>query len=70
MELPTSNRGLRKFSEKPEARICSALKKRAVEVNEKKLTKEEAMKFGQAKHKEVRNFVAAQCFDEERQTIP
>ena len=49
----------------PEAYICSIMRKKQLEVNEKKLTKEEVLQFIQAKQKEVRNFVASECFEAE-----
>ena len=60
--MPERNRGWKTFSRNPEAYVASALKKRQVEVSERKLSPEEAKKFTQAKATEVRNFVSSQCF--------
>ena len=65
IDMPTSKRGWKKFSNNPEAYICSIMRKKQLEVNEKKLTKEEVLQFIQAKQKEVRNFVASECFEAE-----
>ena len=62
LELPGSKRGWKKFSENPQAYMTSQLKRRQVEVREKTLTREEALRFHEAKQKEVRNFIAAECF--------
>lgn len=60
--LPESNRGWKRFSGNPEAFMCSKLKRKQVEVREKNLTEKEAQAFSEAKAKEVRNFLAAECF--------
>ena len=69
IELPESRRGIQKLLANPEAYVCSQLRKRQIEVNEKKLTKEEAMKFAGAKDKEVRNFVASESFEAARKQV-
>ena len=62
IEVPTSKRGLAKFTNNAEAYVCSQLKKKMVEVSEKRLKPEELKKFRGAKDKEVRNYIAAECF--------
>ena len=62
IDLPTSKRGLQKFLANPVAYICQKLKRKQVEVNERRLSPEEKQEFLHAKDKEVRNFVAAECF--------
>ena len=46
------------------------LKKRQVEVHEKRLTPEEAKKFVEEKMTEVRNFLASECFELAKDKIP
>ena len=60
--MPTSKRGWKKFAENASAYICQKLKRKQVEVHEKRLTTEEKAQFDKAKSSEVRNFVAAECF--------
>ena len=62
IEMPTSKRGWKKFAENASAYICQKLKRKQVEVHEKRLTTEEKAQFDKAKSSEVRNFVAAECF--------
>ena len=69
IDMPTSKRGWKKFSDNPEAYICSMMRKKQLEVNEKKLTKEEVLQFIQAKQREVRNFVASECFEAARKHV-
>ena len=70
VDIPTSRRGLKKFVANPEAYVCSQLRRRQVEVIERKLTREEALKFAKAKDTEVRNFIAAECFQLAKDKIP
>ncbi|CAE7496334.1 RE1 [Symbiodinium sp. CCMP2592] len=63
IEVPQSNRGWEKFLNNPQAYFVGALRRRAVEVSEKRLTAEDRVKFQEAKAKEVRNFIAAQAFE-------
>ena len=43
--------------------FVGALKRRAIEVNEKKLSVEDQRKFAEAKQIEVKNYVAAKAFE-------
>ena len=70
VDLPTSRRGINKFMANPEAYVCSQLRRRQVEVNERRLTPEEAMRFNKAKDTEVRNFIAAECFQLAKDKFP
>ena len=62
IDLPSSNRGLKHFLNNPEAYVVSQLRRQAVEVNERKLTKGELEQFNAAKQKEVRSYTQSQCF--------
>ena len=62
IDIPESTRGWKKFVNNPAAYFCQKMKRKQVEVCERKLTKEEKQEFDGAKDKEVRNFVAAECF--------
>ena len=70
LQLPNSKRGIKKFTQNPEAYMVNQLKRRQVEVREKTLTKEEALQFHAAKQTEVRNFLASQCFKSLGDHIP
>ena len=70
IDLPTSKRGLKRFFNNPEAYVCNMLKKRQVEVHEKRLSPEELKKFVEAKMTEVRNFLASECFELAKDKIP
>ena len=63
VEMPQSNRGWDKFFQNPEAYFTGALRRRAVEVSERRLSAEDRAKFKEAKAKEVRNFIAARAFE-------
>ena len=63
VEMPQSNRGWDKFLSNPQSYFVGALRRRAVEVSEKRLSPEDREKFREAKNKEVRNFIAAQAFE-------
>ena len=63
IELPDSKRGLQKFMKDPEAYMVSQMKRRQVEVRERNLNPGERAQFREAKVKEVRSFVRAQCFE-------
>ena len=63
IELPESKRGIKKFLQNPEAYVVSQLKRRQVEVHERHLSPEERAQFREAKMKEVRSFISAQCFE-------
>ena len=43
--------------------FVNQLKRRAVEVSEKRLTPKELEQFREAKHKEVTDYIAAQAFE-------
>eukprot|EP00435_Cladocopium_sp_Y103_P018219 s2415_g4.t1 len=62
IELPDSKRGIQKFIENPEAFVVSQLRRKTVEVQERKLTRAEVEQFNEAKQKEIRSFLQAQCF--------
>ena len=62
VELPDSQRGIQKLIDNPEAFVVSQLRRKAVEVQERKLTRAEVELFDQAKQKEIRSFLQAQCF--------
>ena len=64
--LPESKQGLEKACRDLSTYFVQNMKKRAVEVSEKRLTDEEREQFRSAKMVEVKNFVAAQAFE----TIP
>ena len=70
IQLPTSNRGQKKFIQNPVAYVCSQIKKRAVEVRMKDLKPGELEEFKKAKDKEVNNFIAAECFELLREQKP
>lgn len=62
IELPDSKRGIQRFIDNPEAFVVSQLRRKAVEVQERKLTRAEVEQFDQAKQKEIRSFLQSQCF--------
>ena len=73
INLPETKRGLKKFMADPEAFVVAQMKRRQVEVKERFLSPEEREQFRQAKTKEVRSFIRAQCFElvpKERQPSP
>ena len=63
LELPQSKRGIKKFLQDPEAFVVSQLKRKQVEVHERYMSPEERAQFKEAKMKEVRSFIRAQCFE-------
>ncbi|CAE7868746.1 RE1 [Symbiodinium sp. KB8] len=63
VDLPDSQRGWDHFCKNPQAYLVSMLKRRAVEVSEKRLSAEDRQKFAEAKQKEVRNFISANAFE-------
>ena len=63
INLPESKRGLQKFLADPEAYMVSQMKRKQVEVRERFLSPEEREQFRQAKTKEVRSYLRAQCFE-------
>ena len=70
IELPESKRGMKKFVENPEAYMANQIKRRQVEVRERTLSPAEAMEFSKAKDTEVRNFIAAECFQKAQEKFP
>ena len=63
IEFPESKRGIKKFLQNPEAFVVSQLKRKQVEVHERNLSPQERAQFREAKMKEVRSFISAQCFE-------
>ena len=63
IDMPDSRRGAQKAFEDLGAYFVGAMKRRATEVSEKRLSPEDFQKFQEAKQKEVKNFVAAQAFE-------
>ena len=63
IQLPQSKRQWQEFIQDPGCYFVGVLKRRAVEVNEKKLTKEDWEKFQEAKGVEVKNYIAARAFE-------
>ncbi|CAE7947875.1 RE1 [Symbiodinium sp. KB8] len=61
--LPESRRGQEHMLKNMEGFFVSALKRRAVEVCERKLSEEDKAKFREAKATEVRNFISAKAFE-------
>ena len=64
LELPESNRGLEKFLRNSESFFVGAMKRKAVEVCERRLTPSEKEEFRSAKATEVKNFIAAEAFEQ------
>ena len=60
--MPESNKGWTKALQNFEGYMVSAMRRRAVEVQERYLTDEEKLQFQGAKAVEVKNFVAAKAF--------
>ena len=63
LPIPESRRGWKKFCNNPEAYIATQMKKKQMEVQERRLTPDEAEAVRKAKQKEVRNFIASKCFE-------
>ena len=61
-----SKRGWKRFEANPEAYVVSQTRKKQVEVQERKLSAEEANRFSEAKQIEVKNFIAAECLLEDK----
>ena len=61
--MPTSNREWKTFTNDLESYFIGALKRRAVEVNEKRLEPHERQQFDEAKQTEVKNYIAAKAFE-------
>ena len=63
IEMPESRKGWEQALNSMEAYFTGALKRRAVEVSEKRLTPQELAQFREAKGIEVKNFIGAQAFE-------
>ena len=63
IDMPSSKREWTKFTTDLEGYFVGALKRRAVEVNERKLSDVEYKAFQEAKAVEVKNFIAARAFE-------
>ena len=62
-ELPTSKNKLEQFMRDPMQFMVSSLKERAVEVSERRMDAAEKKSFEQAKHTEVKKFLAAKAME-------
>ena len=62
IDIPTSKRGFQSFLNDPQAFVVNQLKRKTVEVSERRLSPEEYNKFQEAKDKEVRNYIKSHCF--------
>ena len=63
LPMPESQRGRKQMTQDFEAFVVGSLKRRAIEINEKRLTPDELKQFQEAKGVEVRNFIAAKAFE-------
>ena len=63
VELPESSRGFKRAMANMSSFFVGALKKRAVEVCERRLSEQERQEFRLAKLSEVKNFIAAEAFE-------
>ena len=63
IDMPESKRGMQAAINDLETFFVGALKRRAVEVNEKRLNAKDYEAFQQAKQSEVKNFIAARAFE-------
>ncbi|OLP84749.1 Copia protein [Symbiodinium microadriaticum] len=63
VELPGNQHGLQKTLKNLSSYFVGALKRKAVEVSERKLNEEQKAQFRAAKTVEVRNFIAAKAFE-------
>ena len=61
--LPDSHRQMKKAVDNLEAYFTGALKRRAVKVNERRLSEEDRAAFKAAKDVEVKNFISAKAFE-------
>ena len=62
LDIPDSARGRQQMCRNLECFFVGALKRKAVEVSERRLTPEEKQQFKEAKSVEVKNFIAAEAF--------
>ena len=63
VELPGQSKGLQKTLQSLSTYFVGALKRKAVEVSERRLSEEDKEKFRAAKSVEVRNFIASKAFE-------
>lgn len=63
IDMPDTKRGMQTAITDLQSYFVGCLKRRAIEVNEKRLSKEDFEKFQQAKGIEVSNFLAAKAFE-------
>ena len=63
VELPGNQRGLQKTLHHLPSYFVGALKRRAIEVSERRLSEDDKKKFRDAKAIEVRNFIASKAFE-------
>ena len=62
VDIPSSNRGFKKFCQNPEAFVVNQIKRSHIEVRERSMTDSELAEFKEAKGKEVRNYIQSHCF--------
>eukprot|EP00439_Symbiodinium_sp_Y106_P024975 s3776_g3.t1 len=63
VDLPYTEKEWKRFTQDATAYVAGMIKRRAVEVSERRLSTEDQMKFREAKAAEVRNFISAQAFE-------
>lgn len=63
IDMPDTRRGMQKAIVDLEGYFVNNLKRRSIEVSEKRLTADEYRQFQEAKQKEVKNFLAARAFE-------
>ncbi|CAE7454855.1 RE1 [Symbiodinium sp. CCMP2592] len=63
VDLPTTEKEWKRFGQDATAYVAGMIKRRAVEVSERRLSAEDQLKFKAAKAVEVKNFLSAQAFE-------
>ena len=63
IDLPHTDKEWKHFAQDATAYVTGMIKRRAVEVSERKLSTEDQLKFKAAKAVEVKNFISAQAFE-------
>ena len=63
IDLPHTDKEWKHFAQDATAYVAGMIKRRAVEVSERKLSAEDQLKFKAAKAVEVKNFISAQAFE-------
>ena len=63
LELPSNGKGLQQACRDLSSYFVGCMKRRAIEVSERRMTDEERLQFREAKMTEVKNFVAARAFE-------